>query len=105
MTYQLRLTLEDPDVILEYRAQGASEWMFAAGCAFADPERARQEFAAMMELEPGLIRDLFREWRYPLPACLLDKGAVLLMTDRDFVERAYSDHDGTFRVEVADADL
>ena len=105
MTYQLRLTLKDPDLILEYRPQGASEWQYAAGCAFADLDRATQEFAAMKELEPVLVRDLFREWRCPLPACLLDKAAVLLMMDQDFVARAYSDQDGTFRVEAADADL
>ena len=88
MTYGLRLTLRDPDLILEYRPQGTNEWQYAAGCAFVDPERARQEFAAMSELEPGLVRDLFREWRCPLPACLLDEAAVLLMTDQDFVEVA-----------------
>ena len=84
--YRLRVTLKESELVLDYRERGNENWLFAAGCAFADPDQARHEFSTMMELQPALIRDLFREWRCQLPPALQAEGTALWMGEGDFVE-------------------
>ncbi len=87
-SYQLRLTLKDSELILDYRERDTEKWVFAVGCAFPHPAQAHKEFGALMTVKPpayGVI-EAFKDWTCMIPVALQLENPVLVMSEHDFIE-------------------